>query len=102
MSENVFSDIDNKAKEEIQEPRQWVVHIKNDDYTPIEFVIALLTKIFNKSIGQARQLAGEAHEKGEAVVGKYTKDIAETKVQISLHNAKMRQYPFLIACDPEQ
>ena len=39
-----------KEKQELKKPRRFKVIIINDDYTPMEFVVGVLTMFFNKTL----------------------------------------------------
>lgn len=71
--------IDEKVTVSLQPPRLWKVVFLNDDKTPMEFVIELLTSIFKHTEEGAQQLTLEIHNTGSAVVGIYTHEIAEQK-----------------------
>ena len=66
-------------EEHTSEPPKSAVIFLNDDYTPMEFVVAVLMKIFNHSSDIAHSLMLEVHQSGQAIAGIYTNDIAETK-----------------------
>jgi large subunit ribosomal protein L10 len=51
----------------------------NDDYTPREFVIAVLMMVFHMSEDQAYRVMMTAHQRGACVVAAFTRDIAESK-----------------------
>lgn len=61
-------------------PNRYNVIIYNDDFTPMEFVIQLLVEIFNKDINTAQEITMDIHNKGKAVAGTYSYEIAEQKV----------------------
>ena len=63
----------------ITAPKMFAVILHNDDYTTMDFVVELLTRIFHKSATDAAALMMQVHEEGASVVGVYTYDIAATK-----------------------
>jgi ATP-dependent Clp protease adaptor protein ClpS len=77
----------------IKMPSMWKVVIINDDFTPVDFVIAIIHKLFNKSIEEATLLTYMVHNSGKAVIGLYTKEFAETKVMLVHLNADQYQHP---------
>ena len=77
----------------IDEPKKYNVVFLNDDFTPIEIVVAILTQLFSFPQEKSSKLANDIHEKGKAVVGTYTKDVAETKVNMVLNIANMSGHP---------
>ncbi len=78
----------------IKEPRQFNVIMYNDDFTTMEFVVDVLKDIFHKDEVTARSIMLNVHKKGQAVVGKYPYDIAQTKVSTALSRARDSGYPF--------
>lgn len=63
----------------LQRPRKYRVILLNDDFTPMEFVVWLLTNVFYMQQPQATQLMLTIHKTGRGVCGVYTHDIARTK-----------------------
>ena len=61
-------------------PSMYRVVLLNDDYTPMEFVVDVLERFFNKNREQATQIMLQVHTKGSGVCGVYPLEIAETKV----------------------
>ena len=61
-------------------PSMYSVLIFNDDYTPMEFVVEVLERFFNKNREQATQIMLQVHTKGSGICGIYPLEIAETKV----------------------
>lgn len=68
------------AEPEFRMPSLWKVFILNDDVTPMDFVVKVLVLIFGKEHDEALELMYEAHKTGQAQVGTYSKDVAETKI----------------------
>jgi ATP-dependent Clp protease adaptor protein ClpS len=68
------------ASTEISEPGMYQVVMHNDDYTPLEFVIGILQKFFYMDRRQASDTTLEAHIRGQAVCGTFSRDCAETKM----------------------
>ncbi len=77
----------------------WQVVLHNDDYTPVEFVVQLLQIVFRKSPDEAYSIAMFVHQKGRATVGLYTKEVAETKVDLSLRTAAANGHPLLTTAE---
>ena len=70
-----------KERTDLREPQHFKVIIYNDDFTTMEFVVKILTTIFFKSAAEAETLMLQVHKSQSAVVGIYTYDIAQSKVQ---------------------
>lgn len=70
-----------KAKKpRLKRPPLYRVILLNDDYTPMEFVVDVLCRFFQKSPEDATQLMLQVHHQGSAVCGIYPLDVAESKV----------------------
>ena len=93
---------DTGVKEDIrqQKPPMFNVVMKNDDFTPMEFVTFVLTDYFNKNLEQAVQLMLKVHNEGAAVAGTYTLDIAKTKTELALDRARKEGHPFQLDIQP--
>jgi len=83
----------------ITEPSLYVVYLINDDYTPMDFVIEVLVKFFYLSYDAASVIMLQIHEKGKGICGKYTKDVAVTKMMFVNDYAKEHLHP--LKCDLE-
>lgn len=94
--------IDEKVITGLQPPRMWKVIFLNDDKTPMEFVIDLLTQVFKHNESTAKKLTLEIHETGSAVAGVYTHEIAETKGIESTSIARSQGFPLQITLEMEQ
>ena len=90
-----------KEKPKVEKPRRYKVIFHNDDYTTMEFVILVLMRFFNKDESDAYHLMLTVHHKGLAVVGAYTRDVAETKAATATDFARENGYPLLITSEPE-
>lgn len=76
-----------------KKPSLYKVIMVNDDYTPMEFVIMVLERFFNKNQEQATQIMLHVHQKGVGVCGVFTYEVAETKVTQVMDMAKEHQHP---------
>lgn len=82
-------------------PRRYKVIFHNDDYTTQEFVVYVLQRFFHKTETEAVHIMLSVHHKGAAVAGVYTKDVAETKAQQVMDEAREKGMPLLITTEPE-
>jgi len=82
-----------EEKVEVKRPSLYQVLIKNDDYTPMEFVILVIEKYFSKSRNEATQIMLHVHQKGVGVCGLYPYEIAETKVVQVMDFSRKNQHP---------
>ena len=94
-------DVDLEDKPISATPRRYKVIFHNDDYTTQEFVVHVLERYFHKSETEARHIMLTVHHKGAAVAGVYTKDVAETKAQQVMDEARENGMPLLLTTEPE-
>jgi ATP-dependent Clp protease adaptor protein ClpS len=94
--------IDEKIKINLQPPKLWKVIIHNDDKTPMEFVIELLTSIFKHNEQTARDVTMEIHNTGSAVAGIYSHEIAEQRGIEATHVARSNNFPLMITIEQEE
>lgn len=78
---------------EEKEPRLYQVIMHNDDFTPMEFVVSVLEKLFHMDRRQASEVMMTIHMKGMAACGIFTKDVAETKATQVIDFARMHEHP---------
>lgn len=74
-------------------PPMYQVVLLNDDYTPMEFVVAVLQEYFNKNRDSATQIMLRVHNEGKGVCGVFSKDVASTKVDLVLSHAREEGHP---------
>lgn len=82
-----------KTKLNQEPPRVYKVIILNDDYSPMEFVINVIQKVFKKDFDNATKIMLQIHNEGLGVCGIYSLEIAETKMSQVLNLAKESQHP---------
>tara|TARA_B100000446_G_scaffold187753_1_gene218253 strand:+ start:3086 stop:3454 length:369 start_codon:yes stop_codon:yes gene_type:complete len=90
------------SKPKLKPPAMYQVLMLNDDYTPMDFVVEVLQTFFGKSEEQAMQIMLAVHNKGAAICGVFTKDIAETKAAMVNDYARECQYPLLCEVVPAE
>lgn len=90
---NSDTDSDVMSHNETKEPPMYRVIILNDDYTPMDFVIFVLKKIFLHDDGRAEKIMLDIHKKGAGLAGVYSHEIAETKSMQMNQLAKDSKYP---------
>ena len=82
-----------KTRTVAKRPNLYRVLLLNDDYTPMEFVVFILERFFNRSREQATRIMLHVHQKGVGLCGVYTYEVAETKVAQVLDLAKRHEHP---------
>jgi ATP-dependent Clp protease adaptor protein ClpS len=93
--------IDEKIKQKLYEPKRWKVVLLNDDTTPMEFVVTILTEIFKHTQETAKAVTLEIHNSGSGVAGIYSFEIAEVKAVEATQLARSNGFPLQIKMEEE-
>jgi ATP-dependent Clp protease adaptor protein ClpS len=88
-----------EAKPELIEPSMYQVVMHNDDYTPMEFVVAVLETFFYMDSVRATSIMHQVHLLGKAICGVFSKDVAETKVELVIDYARRHEHPLLCSIE---
>ncbi len=91
-----------KVRLKTERPRLHKVILINDDYTPREFVVAVLKAEFRMNEDQAYRVMITAHRRGVCVVAVFTKDVAESKATRATEAGRSQGYPLLFTTEPEE
>lgn len=83
----------------LKRPALYRVIMHNDDFTPMEFVVAVLEYFFHMERTKAINVMFEVHTAGKAVCGIYSKDIAETKVSLVTEHARRHEHPLICSVE---
>lgn len=86
-------DLATETRVKTKKPSLYRVLLLNDDYTPMEFVVFILERFFNRSREQATRIMLHVHQKGVGLCGVYTYEVAETKVAQVLDLARRHEHP---------
>ena len=82
-----------EERPKVKKPPLYKVIMLNDDYTPMEFVVMVLEKIFNKKQEEATQIMLHVHKNGVGVCGTFTYEVAESKCKSVMDMAKKNEHP---------
>ena len=82
-----------ETRAKTKKPSMYNVLLMNDDYTPMEFVVMVLEKVFNKKSEEATQIMMHVHKNGIGICGTYTYEVAESKCKSVLDLAKKNEHP---------
>ncbi len=82
-----------RTKTRTRKPNLYRVLLLNDDYTPMEFVVHILERFFNKSVDEATLIMLHVHQNGVGECGVFTYEVAETKVTMVMDFARKHQHP---------
>ena len=89
------------TKPKTKTPPLYRVLMMNDDYTPMEFVIEVLEKFFQKNREEATQIMLHVHQSGVGVCGIYAYDLAETKAMQVMNYARKYEHPLQVQLEKE-
>jgi ATP-dependent Clp protease adaptor protein ClpS len=90
-----------KPRPKTKKPAMYKVLILNDDYTPMEFVVHILERFFNKNRHEATDIMLHVHRRGVGVCGIFTHEVAETKVQQVMDFARANEQPLQCTMEKE-
>ena len=90
-----------RPEDDLKEPSMFKVLLLNDDFTPMDFVVLILTKFFKRSTEEATQIMLQVHNKGQGTAGIYTHEIAETKVYLVNDFARKNKHPLKCVMEKE-
>ena len=101
LNEDFNTSLVTEIKPKTKKPSLYKVLMLNDDYTPMEFVIEVLEKFFNKKREEATQIMLHVHQKGIGMCGIYTYEIAETKAVQVTNYARKYEHPLQLQLENE-
>ena len=84
-----------------KKPSLYRVLLLNDDYTPMEFVVHVLERFFQKNQEEATTIMLHVHQNGVGVCGVFTYEVAETKVAQVLDLARRHEHPLQCTMEKE-
>lgn len=88
-----------EAKPKVKKPPLFKVVLLNDDFTPMDFVVEILVKFFSMSEEKATQVMLHVHTRGIGICGVFSKDVAETKVEIVNDYSREHQHPLMCSME---
>jgi ATP-dependent Clp protease adaptor protein ClpS len=90
-----------RTKPKTRKPSLYRVVMLNDDYTPMEFVVLVLERVFGKGNDEAIKIMLHVHQKGVGICGVFTYEVAETKVTQVMDLAQQHQHPLQCTLEKE-
>ncbi|MEX0686520.1 MAG: ATP-dependent Clp protease adaptor ClpS [Balneolales bacterium] len=94
-------EFEHKEVQKTKEPPKYRVVLMNDNYTTFDFVIEVLVSIFNKNIADAVGITTDVHRKGSGLCGIYSREIAETKIEMVTQAGKEAGFPLRCVMEAE-
>jgi ATP-dependent Clp protease adaptor protein ClpS len=99
--DNVGGNVKLETNPKTKIPALYRVLMMNDDYTPMEFVIEVLEKFFQKNREAATEVMLHVHQRGVGVCGIYAYDLAETKAMQVMNYARKYEHPLQVQLEKE-
>ena len=90
-----------KTRPKTKRPSLYKVLLLNDDYTPMDFVVYILERFFNKAPEEATRIMLHVHRRGVGICGVFTYEVAETKVAQVVDYARQHQHPLQCTLERE-
>jgi len=90
-----------KTEPKTKRPSLYKVLLLNDDYTPMDFVVYILERFFNKPTEEANRIMWHVHQRGVGICGVYTYEVAETKVAQVTNFSRQHQHPLQCTMEKE-
>ena len=90
-----------KPRPKTKKPSMYKVLLLNDDYTPMEFVVHILERFFNKNRQEATDIMLHVHRRGVGICGIFTYEVAETKVAQVMDFARSQEQPLQCTMEKE-
>lgn len=85
---------------EVKQPKMYKVVLHNDDSTTFGFVIAILTKVFHRTMEESIEITRNIHFKGQDIAGApYTKEVAEEKVNETISFSRANGFPLVATAE---
>jgi len=90
-----------RTKQETKKPELYKVFLLNDDYTTMDFVVEILESVFHKQPAEAFRIMMMVHTQGKGLCGVYPFEVAETKVENVIEQARANGFPLRAAMERE-
>lgn len=90
-----------KTRPKTKKPSLYKVLLLNDDFTPMEFVVLILQRFFQKGQEDATRIMLHVHQKGVGLCGVYTYEVAETKVTQVMDYSRQHGHPLQCTMEKE-
>ena len=91
-----------RTRPKTKKPSLWKVLLLNDDYTPMEFVVYVLERFFNKNQEDATRIMLHVHQRGIGVCGIFPYEVAETKVTQVIDFSRQNEHPLQCTMEKEE
>lgn len=103
MNSKTDTDTDTETLEEVEiklTPLYKVI-FHDDDKTPIDYVVFVLTSIYGMSNEDAWEVTLKVHDTGNTIVGIYTHEIASDKKNQTDNTSSKYGYPLVVTIEED-
>lgn len=93
------AEVDTKIK--LKKPSMYNVLLLNDDFTPMDFVVEVLQRIFDQTFNDSSVIMLQIHRSGKGIANKtpYTREIANQKALEVKSAAENSRHPLRAALE---
>ena len=91
-----------ESETRLEKPKLFKVILHNDDFTTMEFVVFILTQVFNRSTAEAFSIMLKVHNEGIGVAGVYPFEVATMKSEKAMNIARANEYPLLCTVEEDE
>ncbi|HXG82641.1 MAG TPA: ATP-dependent Clp protease adaptor ClpS [Pyrinomonadaceae bacterium] len=95
------TDVITESETRLEKPKLFKVLLHNDDFTTMEFVVFILSRVFMRSDAEAFKIMFQVHNEGVGVAGVYTYEVATMKAEKAMNLSKANEYPLLCTVEEE-
>ena len=88
------------VRAEAAPPGRFQVMLLNDDFTPMDFVVYVLQEFFSMNQEKATQVMLQIHTRGRGTCGVYSREVAESKVNLVNEHSRQNHHPLLCIMEP--
>lgn len=93
--------LDEKIETTIKKPSKYDVIMLNDDKTPMNWVVEILTLIFKHDPKTSHEIMEKIHNQGSAVVGTYYYEVAEQKATETISLSRQQGFPLKVKIEEQ-
>jgi len=94
--------VEDRTGEDTRKREPVEVWLHNDDYTPAEYVVTVLEKVFALGWWKAHSIMVNAHATGHAIVGRYPRQEADQKVAAAEGLARADGWPLRLTVEANE
>ncbi|MGI8670542.1 MAG: ATP-dependent Clp protease adaptor ClpS [Aridibacter sp.] len=94
-------DVLTESETKLEKPKLYKVLLHNDDFTTMEFVVFVLSRVFMRSVPESFTIMLKVHNEGVGLAGIYSYEVATMKAEKAMNLARAGEYPLLCTVEEE-